>query len=327
MPRWRNGEGTAIERESDSRVRYGGRWLATASALPLHGDVTRPRALVRLVLAAARRPLQLGALITLLLQTPREYLFLSNSPSGQALDEYFSQRSVGVLPMNRLCRGVLLLPRDHADYLRGRRRQALRTNLRRAAAAGIQCEVVSDQRRAVEDISHVVGRQWSWLTEAEFEAVLTDVRSAVKRPEITVTVARDEHGQPLATLAAIIDDTVCLITGAVATNHDARWALHDHLVRLLIAQGARHLLVDGGGTFGALGFTPNVQHYQHLLGYELRHVIPPPSDRLREGRRLIASLALAVATAVITLPRAAAGPRVGARSREASARRPPGSAE
>jgi hypothetical protein len=251
-------------------------------------------------------------LIALLMRTPREYVPLSGSSAGQALEEYLNQRSLGLVPVNRFCRGVLLLPRDHADYLRGRRRQALRTNLRRAAAAGIQCEVVIDPGRAVDEISHVLRRQWRWMTEAELEAVMDDVRAAIKRPELTIAVARNEYGQPLAFAAAVIDDMACLLRGAVATSHEARWALHDHLVRLLITRRVRYLLADGGGPFGVLGFATNVQHYQHLLGYELRHVVPAGAQPAVLRRRLVASFVVVAVTAAVIAPRASAGSTIGA---------------
>ena len=135
-------------------------------------------------------------------------------------------------------------------------------------------------------------------------------------------VARDRNGRPLAMARVVIDETVCLIEGAAATCHEARWALHDHLVRILIDRGVTHLLAEGGGTFGALGFETNVQHYQHLLGYELRHVSPssaPPTTPRRgivplvptRKRRLVASVAVAVAaTASIVVPRAMASTTV-----------------
>ena len=104
----------------------------------------------RLVAAAVRRPRRVVALFAVLLGTRSDGVFLSGSLAGEALRAYFNQRSLGVFPQHRLCRGVLLLPRDHSAYLRGRRRQALRTNLRRAAAAGIVCEEVSDPAAALD---------------------------------------------------------------------------------------------------------------------------------------------------------------------------------
>jgi hypothetical protein len=106
---------------------------------------------------------------------------------------------------------------------------------------------------------------------------LSDLQSSLARPEVTVLVARDERGCPRAAAAAVIDDVVCLIEWATSNSHEARYALHDHLVDVLIARGVRYLLASGGGPFGALGFTTNVQEYQHLLGYELLHLRLVPS--------------------------------------------------
>jgi hypothetical protein len=76
----------------------------------------------------------------------------------------------------------------------------------------------------------------------------------------------------------VIDSEVCLIQFAVSSRHEARWALHDHLVGLLIARQVKYLLAEGGGPFGALGFESELHHYQHLLGYQLRHLVPTSSD-------------------------------------------------
>ena len=311
MPRSEDGEITASEWKSDRRLRYGGALVSAASALPLNADAIRPRPVARLVAAGLRRPRCLAALIALLVRTPTEYVSLSGTPAGRALDDYFSQRSLWVVPRKRFCRGVLLLPEDHAVYLRGRRREAVRRNLRRAEAAGIHCEVVSDRRRALDDISQVLHDHRNWLTDVGFQAVADKVRATAKRPETTVTVARDEDGRPLAIAATVIDDMVCLINAAVATSHEARWALHDHLVRLLIARRVRYLLADGEGPFGALGYGANVQHYQYLLGYELRHVIPAGTHRMtRRWRLVVASLILVAASVAVVVPRAAASPGV-----------------
>jgi hypothetical protein len=255
--------------------------------LPLGGRLTRPRLLAGLVAAVMRRPQGLVALIVLVLRTPRERVVLSGSCAGQALDRYLNQRRMGIRK-NRLCRGVLLLPEDHADYLRGRRRHALRTNLRRAATAGIRCEVLSDSRRVSDEVAMVVRRHWDDLPEPELHASIDHFRARVARPEMTVLAACDQDGGTLALLAATIDESLCAIGFAVANCHEARWALHDHLVRILIDRRVRYLLAADEGLFGALGYPPNVQHYQHLLGYELCHLIPAKSQTERRRRRLAA---------------------------------------
>jgi hypothetical protein len=269
---------------SDGRPRYGGRCFAAASALPLHEGLIDPRRLIGLGVAAVRRPRQAAALGVLLLRTPSEYVFVSGSVTGQALRAYLDQRALGVFPKNRLCRGVLVLPQQRSDYLRGRHRQALRTNLRRAARVGITCEVLDDRSHFVETVE--------LITRARGNEPLTDSQlrflgSEWDPTEVTLVAARDEGGRPVAVAAAVIDDVVCLIRGGLSSSHEARWALHNYLVDLLITRGVRYLLATGGGPFGALGFGSHVQHYQRLLGYELRHLNPGPVEpAMRRRRRL-----------------------------------------
>jgi hypothetical protein len=238
----------------------------------------RPRRLATLFVAALLRPRQAVALIVLLFRTRSEQVALSTSLTGQVLSAYFDERSFGLFPKNRLCRGVLVLPDHHSDYLRGRHRQALRTNLRGAGAAGIRCEAISDPCRAFDEITEIVRHRRIRLTGAEL-AMLASWPAILAGPEMTLVVARDRLGCPLALTGAVIDDAVCLIRVAVARSHEARWALHDHLVRILIARGVGYLLAEGGGPFGALGFDTNVHQYQRLLGYELRHLRPPRTSR------------------------------------------------
>ena len=105
------------------------------------------------------------------------------------------------------------------------------------------------------------------------------------RPRARSTRPGSSIGDPVALVAAIADERLCLIQVAVASNHEARWALHDHLVRVLIDRGVRYLVCEGGGPFGAVGFAPEVHHYQRLLGYELRHLVPRSACAARANRR------------------------------------------
>lgn len=253
--------------------------FSEASALRLDGGLGQPRRLASLLAATALRPRRVAALIAMLLGTRSELVVLSDSLAGRALRAYFNQRFLGVFPQNRLCRGVLLLPAKHSDYLRGRRRQALRTNLRRAATAGIRCEAIRQSSCALDAVVEVLAGRRALLTDADLANLRGAWPELFARPDTTLLVARDEAGRPLAVTAAVIDDAVCLIQVAVASSHEARWALHDDLVRILIARGVRYLLAEGDGPFGALGFRADVHHYQHLLGYELRHLIPRAEDR------------------------------------------------
>jgi hypothetical protein len=282
--------------KSDRRLRYRGPYFSAASALLIDGGVFRFARLVGFLAAALRRPSRLAALTVLLLRTESLPLSPSDSLPGRALRAHFNDRSLGLVPRNQFCQGVLLLPRDHAAYLRGRRRQALRTNLRKAATAGISCDAITDPSRGLDHLLEILGDREGTLTEEPAKVW----RTRVAQPELTLVVAQGQHGRALAIAGVVVDDMTCLIQFAIASNHEARWALHDHLVRALIARGVRYLVSEGGGLFGALGFEPNVQHYQHLLGYELRHLTLSTPQVFRRKRRVAACAAIALMSVTLT---------------------------
>jgi hypothetical protein len=173
------------------------------------------------------------------------------------------------------------------------------------------CEAISDPALAFDAVSEVLHSRRAPLGDTGLHVVRTSWASLFARPEMTLMVARDQSDRPLAVIAAVIDDIVCLIEVAVASNYEARWALHHHLVRMLIDRGVTHLLATGGGRFGALGFTENEQYYQHLLGYELHHLIPANPQSMTRRRRLVASLVVAAVTAAAFIaPSAAASAAV-----------------
>jgi len=229
---------------------------------------------MQLLSAAVARPRQAGAMIMMLLRSPTVAVVLSDSDAGRHLRKYFDARFLGLFPQNRLCRGVLVLPQRPSQYLHGRRRQAVRTNVRRAAAAGISCETVASPSDALLATRQIVRRRHAPTTAEDLASLAGAWPELFKHAPVTLTIARDRAGTPLAAMAVVIDDDVCLIHMAVASSHEARWALHHHLAMTLIARGVTYLLSADGGPFGALGFPPEVQYYQHLQGYTVCHISP-----------------------------------------------------
>jgi hypothetical protein len=215
------------------------------------------------------------ALVQLLLLTKREYPRLSDSGAGRAISADLNDRFLGIFPRNQLCRGVLLLPESHDRYLRGRRREEVRRNLRKAAAANIRCETMLDSADIPAALAEVLQHRGADpLTTPRIAELVSSWLPLLARPETTLMLAWDASGRPCAFMAALIDEGVCLIRLAASRSHEARWALHDHLVATLIARRVKYLLADGHGPLGALGYDKDVQYYQRLLGYELRHLIP-----------------------------------------------------
>ena len=191
------------------RARYGGVWFEAATALQLEGGLSRPGRVMRLLAAAARRPGRLYALVALVRETPSEPVRLSTSEAGRALRAYFGERFLGFFPQNRLCRGVLILPDDYGSYHRGRRRQALRTNLRRADEAGVSCERLADPVSGIAALKSVLAARKN--TAGDPDALLVAWQPHFSQAASTIFVARDRDGEPQAVIAAVIDSDVCLI--------------------------------------------------------------------------------------------------------------------
>jgi hypothetical protein len=88
-----------------------------------------------------RHVARLPVLLKFVWGLPRLAVPLSNSPAGALIAEHLSLRRCGV-PRFRLAQGVLHLPADFPSYLRGHRRQAVRTNIHRARDRGMRCRHV-----------------------------------------------------------------------------------------------------------------------------------------------------------------------------------------
>src|SRR4051794_32948977 len=123
-----------------------------SSDWPLGAEIERAARYVQDVRTARSRAAQLraatshegvAAVRAVLQHLPRRPLTFSASPAGEELRTWF--RPDRRLPFNRAPIAVLDLPGTPADYLRGRSRQALRTNLTRAAALGLSCVSVPSE--------------------------------------------------------------------------------------------------------------------------------------------------------------------------------------
>jgi len=256
------------------RLGYGGPWFSAACALPLQGGLGHPRQLARLLGSAVIRPWRMAALLAVVLGAPRLRVRLSASPAGRLLGDYFGRMFIGVFPHNRLCRAVLVLPANGADYLRGSHRHAVRNNLNRAARAGIRCGELDGAAEALAAMQEITLQRKSPFRQTDLAQISQGWSAILGRPEVTVLTARDPGGNPLAVAAVVIDDEICLLRLAVAMSHEARWALHHHLVEVLIDGGVQYLVSDADGPFGALGAPPDIQYYQRLLGYQVCHISP-----------------------------------------------------
>jgi hypothetical protein len=172
---------------------------------------------------------------------------LSGAPSGRLIGEHLAIRVQGGERYRyRGPQGVLTLPGDFAQYLRGRHRQAVRTNVGHARRAGLTVA-----RRELP----------AW------EPGRDDTRRGFLSPGPIEhwQILHPMDGAPVAEAILTVDDEVALLHGLGSTNPHARWLLHTEIVERLCGS-CGVLLVNSDDAY-VLG--PGHQYFQRLLGYEI----------------------------------------------------------
>jgi hypothetical protein len=194
---------------------------------------------------------------------------LTASPAGQMIGEHFAIRSDGRLRY-RDAQGVLRLPADFSEYLRGRHRQAVRTNVGHARRAGL--------RAAVEYVA-----DWAPGTDDSRLAYITP--GPVERWNLVT-----EEGTIVAQAILSVDEEVALLQGLMSLVPHGRWLLHTAIVERLCGS-CEVLLINCDDAYL---MPPGVQHFQRLLGYEIARL---RLDRAPSPRR---EAVLAVGAAEVT---------------------------
>jgi hypothetical protein len=190
----------------------------------------------KLVGTAVRRRRELWAGVELLRSLPSLEVRLTDELAGRAIRERLDA------PSRRLARASLRLPDDLAEYLRGRPKQAVRTNLRHASEAGITCRrLFGAEAQAGGMAAFVAAGGWG---EEEWRRLAAKL--GVTGGEQDLHLAEDEHGGPVA-LAAVDADREC-----------AYLAYLKALDVLLVGNAMR--------------LSPGLQYFQQRLGFEVCNV-------------------------------------------------------
>ncbi|MGL4305530.1 MAG: hypothetical protein ACRCSF_05185, partial [Mycobacteriaceae bacterium] len=168
--------------------------------------------------------------------------------------------------LNQFAISILPLPTTYAQYLRGRSRRAVRTNLRRSLARGTVCSIITNHELRTKIVQDIMAQR------KEDPSELLD-RAESSHINRTFFVAQDNTGKTLAIAEIILDkDWVGLVTLITAHNgletKDARYQLHSHIVEYLIAHKKQYLFIGGN----ALPLAPNLHYFQQILGYKLFRV-------------------------------------------------------
>jgi hypothetical protein len=217
----------------------------------------------------------LAASVTLFVGLPRLSISRSSSPSGREIGAHLRRTRWGI-PQSRLAQGVLVVPPTRQEYLRGRSRQAVRTNIRHAESLGLTCRRLtspSERRRVAE---YMVGQR------PQSEETADAYRRNLDRPggEWWMVGVPDQAPRGLAVLS--LDSEVAMLWSLVCLDHPAKWLLHTHIVGELGTAGVRHLLTSSRM---APVMDPRDQYFQRLLGYRVAHISLAMGASSRGDRR------------------------------------------
>lgn len=199
-------------------------------------------------------------------QLPVTELRLTASPPGRMIAEHFAIRA-GSHFRYRSAQGVLTLPAEFADYLRGRHRQALRTNAGHA-------------RRADLTVTSYAVDNWR-------PGIGDDRRDVIAPGPIERWMIIDADGRCVGDSILSVDRHVALLHGLVAFAPNARWLLHAAIIERLCGD-CQVLLTN---TENVYLLAPGHQHLQRLLGFQIsrlrvsRSTAPPPASPQPAGLR------------------------------------------
>lgn len=173
----------------------------------------------------------------------------------------------GPFPTGRWAVAVRMLPPDAAELVKGRSRQAWRTNVAHAERAGIRCSHIDDpagQRPAILEL--IQARGWGPSREEFLE------REHGVRPGFgDHFVATDAAGAVLAVAVVEVTGPVAFLVWQESIHTEAsswaRYALQLEVMRWLVGRSVPQLV-----TGSTLGLSPGLRYFQRRLGFDLYNV-------------------------------------------------------
>jgi hypothetical protein len=161
---------------------------------------------------------------------------------------------------------LLDLAPDDEQYLAGRRKQALRTNLSHARRLGVRVNRVE----TYEEWS-IAAREILQYVDGGPE-MIQRMRPPTDGQDMGYYLAIDREDRPVAfSIAAIFNDVAILVRAisraGTSAASSARYLVHTFMRSDLRCRGVRHLIA---GT--AIRDASGLQYFQYLLGYEVRNL-------------------------------------------------------
>ncbi|SDO98960.1 hypothetical protein SAMN05660199_02941 [Klenkia soli] len=239
---------------ADAAVEAAAAWASAVHRAP------GPWAAVRTAVGSAQARAGLRATLTVLRGLPSSTIPVGPGPAGTEIARWFGG-SARISPWARAPVAVLDLPATTAEYLSGRPRQAMRTNITRARAAGLTCTPVLDEagrRAVVGDVARMRAQDPAAMV---LEQGIEEVRSHM-------LVARTEQGEAVGLAEVVVDGPVAgLATLVTAPGNPAgaalRYLLHLAVVEHVLERQVRVLVVSGSMLLTPAG----TRYFQRRTGF------------------------------------------------------------
>jgi hypothetical protein len=190
----------------------------------------------------------------LLRKLPVATVALSALPAGKILYDRWSRQSW----RKAASHACLPLPSDADSYLRGRHRQAVRTNLHRADKIQLTCRPIPNNWAVTREA----------LRPGKFAGLFAQIEQ-LEQPDAVLKswAVFDSAGQLLGRAVVLVDErtaVLLLLHGPIDLEvaHQTRYLLHTALVADLIRRGVRNLVVES-----ILGAPAGLKYFAARLGY------------------------------------------------------------
>jgi hypothetical protein len=201
----------------------------------------------------------------------------SRCAAGDELRNWF--HPTRLLPLDRAPVAALPLPASYVEYVRGRSKQALRTNLTRATEAGLTCADAQSPEEVWRSAQVIAGRRGQPVEDV----VLRRPRPGLVRQ---FSIAYDATGDPVGLSETITDGewsglAALLSCPGHADTKLVRYLLHAHTVNRLIAERVSTLVVGGS----MLLTSPGTRYFQGRTGFVPVWLRPTPRATAGTRRR------------------------------------------
>lgn len=192
---------------------------------------------------------------------PTRVLILSNSESGFELARFLKKRTMGL--RTERATAILDLPACGSEYLKGRYRERVRTNISKANSLGLSCRALrSDEFQALVERLSEDGSNIPYL-----ELLLAEPA----RPDMEHWVGVDEGGEAIALARVQTDGDVAWLKCLVAIADDPRSVIRYKLsAEMFMSLADRQYKTVVAGS--VVDLSDGLAFFQHLLGFRATQV-------------------------------------------------------